>query len=278
MTAATTHGVRDDTTRHHRRESVTDGTGSAARRIVLAVDELSKVFVLHGLERRIDGLIGVTFDVAAGEHLAVVGTSGAGKSTLLKCIHRTYLPTSGRVQLHVGHDGDATVVDLARLDDRHVAAVRGRHLAYVSQFLPAQPRRCARDIVIAAATRGGHEAPGDGADSMLDRLGLDRSVVDVPVGVLSGGERQRVNLAAGLVAPPPLVLLDEPISALDPANRNAALDAIDQLRTSGTAVVSVLHDRGAIERVATRAARLERGRIVAAGAPADVLDDLEAAP
>jgi alpha-D-ribose 1-methylphosphonate 5-triphosphate synthase subunit PhnL len=114
------------------------------------------------------------------------------------------------------------------------------------------------------------------ADS-LSRLRLDEAVWDVHASVLSGGERQRVNLAAGTVSPPRLLLLDEPVSALDPINRDAALDLIAGLTESGVAVLSVFHDLEAMERLATRVVVMADGRVVGEGSPADVLPRLEVA-
>lgn len=89
--------------------------------------------------------------------------------------------------------------------------------------------------------------------------------------VLSGGQKQRVNLAAGTISPPRLLLLDEPVSALDPVNREAVLAMIADLTGAGVAVLSVFHDLDAIERLATRVVVLEDGLVAAGGAPADVL-------
>jgi alpha-D-ribose 1-methylphosphonate 5-triphosphate synthase subunit PhnL len=93
----------------------------------------------------------------------------------------------------------------------------------------------------------------------------------VDCGVLSGGERQRVNLAAGTVSPPRLLLLDEPVSALDPANRELALNLVESLTSQGVAVLAVFHDLDAIRRLATRVLRLDGGRITAEGTADDVL-------
>jgi alpha-D-ribose 1-methylphosphonate 5-triphosphate synthase subunit PhnL len=92
--------------------------------------------------------------------------------------------------------------------------------------------------------------------------------------VLSGGEKQRVNLAAGTVAPPRVLLLDEPVSALDPANREAALGLIDDLTEHGVAVLSVFHDLEAMHRLATRVVVMSDGLVADQGAPAEVLGRL----
>ncbi|GAA1885208.1 ATP-binding cassette domain-containing protein [Streptantibioticus ferralitis] len=237
---------------------------------VLTVRELRKTFTLHTIDgRTVVSLDGVDLDVAAGEHVAVAGPSGAGKSSLLRCIHRSYLPDSGSVLLHTP-DGP---VELTALPDRALARLRGREIGYVSQFLTPPPRTGPLDVVAAAARRRGL-APAEARDAAaesLHRLGLDEALWDVDCGVLSGGERQRINLAAGTVRPPRLLLLDEPVSALDPRNRERALQLIASLTDQGVAVVAVFHDLDAMRQLATRVVQMTDARIVAEGPARDIL-------
>ena len=94
--------------------------------------------------------------------------------------------------------------------------------------------------------------------------------------MLSGGEKQRVNLAAGTISPPRLLLLDEPVSALDPANREAALDLIADLTHHGVAVLAVFHDLDAMARLGTRVVLMRGGCVVEQGPPDVVLPRLTA--
>ncbi|MGV9800686.1 phosphonate C-P lyase system protein PhnL [Mycobacterium sp. NPDC003449] len=239
---------------------------------VLSVRALRKSFTLHTIDGRVvDSLHGVDLDVGAGEHVALAGPSGAGKSSLLRCLNRTYLPDAGSVVLRTG-PGDE--VALTELSDRAMARIRGREFGYVSQFLIAPPRTGPLEFVAATARRRGvdraeaREAAGDA----LRRLNLDEALWDVDCSVLSGGERQRVNLAAGTVRPPRLLLLDEPVSALDPANREAALELIAALTAQGVAVLAVFHDLDAMRRLASRVVLMRDGRIVQDGVPAEILE------
>ena len=237
---------------------------------VLEVRGLVKTFTLHTVDgRTVWSLRGVDLDVAAGEHVALAGASGAGKSSLLRCVHRSYLPDAGTVTLH----RDEGSVELTALPDRALARLRSRELGYVSQFLAAPPRTGPLELVAAAARRRGLDRAdaAETAAAALRRLALDEALWDVDCGVLSGGERQRVNLAAATVRPPRLLLLDEPVSALDPANRERALDLIASLSDAGVAVLAVFHDAAAMQRLATRVVELRDGRIAREGAPADVL-------
>ncbi|WP_024805968.1 phosphonate C-P lyase system protein PhnL [Nocardia sp. BMG51109] len=237
---------------------------------VLTVRGLRKTFVLHTIDgRTVESLRGVDLDVRAGEHIALAGPSGAGKSSLLRCVYRTYLPDAGEVRLHTGE----APVELTGLADRAMARLRGREIGYVSQFLSAPPRTGPWEVVAAAARRRGLDraAAKDAAAASLRRLNLDEALWDIDCGVLSGGERQRVNLAAGTVRPPRLLLLDEPVSALDPANREAALELIDSLTAQGVAVLAVFHDLDAMHRLAGRVVLMSGGVVDRSGSPAELL-------
>lgn len=241
---------------------------------VLSVRGLHKSFTLHTIDgRTVDALCGVDLDVGPGEHVALAGSSGAGKSSLLKCVYRTYLATAGTVHFR---QADGTAVDLVALPDRELAELRGHEVGYVSQFLRAEPRRSTFETVARAGARRGMPAgeARDAAADALRALNLDEVLWDVHATVLSGGEKQRVNLAAAVVQPPRLLLLDEPVSALDPANREAALALIAQLTERGVAVLGVFHDLDAMARLATRVVLMRAGRVVADGLAGDVLPEL----
>ena len=239
---------------------------------VLSVRGLVKRFTLHNLGgREIRGLDGVDLDVGPGEHVALAGGSGAGKSSLLKCVYRTYLPTKGQVLLR---ERSGEVFDLVALEDHEVAARRELEIGYVSQFLRAEPRRSTLEVVAHAGVRRGMEAmeARDAAAVALRRVAVDEDLWGSYASLLSGGEKQRVNLAAGTIAPPRLLLLDEPVSALDPANRARVLDLIAQLTDLGVAVLAVFHDIAAMRQLASRVVVLSHGRVIAEGPPDDVLD------
>ncbi len=240
---------------------------------VLSVRGLRKSFTLHTVDgRTVGALHGVDVDVRPGEHVALAGTSGAGKSTLLRCVYRTYLAGGGAIWFRTS---DGSLVDVAALPDAEAADLRGREIGYVSQFLRPQPRRSVLDIVATSGTARGMDraAARDAAAAALRQVDIAENLWDMHATVLSGGQKQRVNIAAGTIAPPRLLLLDEPVSALDPANREAVLGLIARLEDTGTAVLSVFHDLDAIERLATRVVVLGGGRVLASGAPGDILHD-----
>lgn len=250
--------------------------GSAA----LTVTGLNKSFTLHAIDRSVTSLTDVNFTVHRGEHLAIAGLSGAGKSSLLRCIYRNYLPDSGQVMLHTtdtDEGSQAAPVDLTALSDRDMARYRGQHIGYVSQFLQAPPRVGPLRLVTDAALRRGHDRATAQAlaTESLTRLGLDEKLWHVDCSVLSGGERQRVNLAAGTVSPPALLLLDEPVSALDPANRERALGVIEDLRRRNVSVLAIYHDMAIIRRLADRVLLMADGQVRAEGTPEQIVDTLD---
>jgi alpha-D-ribose 1-methylphosphonate 5-triphosphate synthase subunit PhnL len=239
---------------------------------VLSVRALRKSFTLHTIDgRTVHSLHGIDLDLHTGEHVALAGPSGAGKSSLLRCINRTYLPDSGSVVLRTAAGVETELTDLP---DRAMARVRGREFGYVSQFLTAPPRTGPLEVVAATARRRGlnRTAARDAAVDALRWLNLDEALWDVDCSVLSGGERQRVNVAAGTVWPPRLLLLDEPVSALDPANREAALALIASLTAQGVAVLAVFHDLEAMRRLASRVVLMRDGLIVRDGAPSEIFE------
>lgn len=242
---------------------------------LLNVCDVSKTFVLHNIDgRQVTALQNVSFSIAPGEHVALAGSSGAGKSTLLRLLYRTYTLTRGEILFRLS-SGDW--VDIGKLTDPEVVALRGREIGYVSQFLRAQPRRAVIDLVTRAGVSRGmtrNDAREQAAIS-LRRLNIAESLWEIHTSVLSGGEKQRVNIAAGLISPPRLLLLDEPVSALDPENRERAIDLISQLSEAGVAVLAVFHDLDAIARLATRIVVMSNGHLIDDGPGHSILPQLE---
>jgi alpha-D-ribose 1-methylphosphonate 5-triphosphate synthase subunit PhnL len=218
---------------------------------MLKANGLAKSFTLHqrgGVCLPI--FAGVDLDVCAGVCIALAGRSGSGKSSLLRCLYGNYVASGGTIA--VRHDGQW--VELTSADDRTVLEVRRRTLGYVSQFLRAIPRVAAIDVVAEPLRRLGvaAEEARERAGQWLARLNLPARLWTLPPATFSGGEQQRVNIARGLIAGHPVLLLDEPTASLDAANRRVVVELIDAARAAGAAIVGIFHDDEVRAAVATR--------------------------
>ncbi|KQV24633.1 ABC transporter ATP-binding protein [Yonghaparkia sp. Root332] len=212
----------------------------------LALDALTKTF--DGADHA--AVDAVSFSVAPGECLAILGPSGSGKSTVLRSIAGLDVPSSGRILV----DG-ADVAGLAP-ERRGMAMVFQRPLLF--------PHLSVLDNVAFAATVAGQprrEARAD-ATQFLELVQL-AGFGSRPVTALSGGQEQRVALARALAARPRVLLLDEPFSALDPELRSDMHALLAAIRAQvAPTVVMVTHDRDEAAIVADRVALLKRGRLL----------------
>jgi osmoprotectant transport system ATP-binding protein len=197
----------------------------------------------------------VTFEVARGETLAVVGRSGAGKSTVLKLINRMLSPSAGRVEL------DAR--DVATWDP----FVLRRHTGYVLQEVGLFPHmNIARNVAVVPTLMGwSAERIAERVNELLDLVGLPSPrFADRLPHELSGGQRQRVGVARALAADPPVILMDEPFGALDPITRVELHREFAHIQSRvRKTVVIVTHDMREAFALADRIAVLEEGRLVA---------------
>ncbi|MCD0493210.1 phosphonate C-P lyase system protein PhnL [Chromobacterium violaceum] len=219
--------------------------------LLIDAQNLSKTFTLHqqgGL--RLPVLTEVSLQAAAGECVALAGPSGAGKSTLLKALYANYLVESGRIG--VLHQG--AWVDMARALPHEIAAVRRHTLGYVSQFLRVIPRVSALDIVAEPLREWGSTDTEArlAAGAWLARLNIAERLWSLPPATFSGGEQQRVNIAHGMIAPRPILLLDEPTASLDAANRDVVVQLMREALARGAALIGIFHDAPIRDAIATR--------------------------
>lgn len=202
--------------------------------------------------------------VSGGELVGLIGPNGAGKSTLMRALLGISEKSTGDILL----------------DGRDFLTMPGRERARAVAFLP-QERRVewrlpAYDIVMLG--RYPHQA-GFGGPSPEDRAAVDRALEavdghdlgDRPVAVLSGGERTRILLARALAVEAPLLLVDEPIAALDPYHQLHVLEILRDRAHKGAGVLAVIHDLALAERFMDRLILMNAGQIVADGSPAAVL-------
>jgi ABC-2 type transport system ATP-binding protein len=208
---------------------------------VLRAERVSKHY---GARKAVDA---VSFEAAAGERLAIIGPNGAGKTTLLQMLAGALAPTSGKVVT------DHTIGWVPQQ-----AAVYGKLSVAENLKLFARLERCA-DVDAAV-------------DSWLERTRL-RERAGEEVSRLSGGNRQRLNIAVGLLSEPPIVLLDEPSSSLDPRQREVLWEFVGGLADRGTTVVYSTHNVGEAEHYADRVLVLADGELLFTGTPAELRGD-----
>ena len=188
----------------------------------------------------------ISFELGAGQTVAIVGASGSGKSTLLGILAGLDTPSRGRVSL-AGQD-------LFALDEDQRAALRAQHVGFVFQSFQLMPNLTALENVMLPLELAGRADARAQASAMLRRVGLGERLQHRPK-VLSGGEQQRVALARAFVVRPELLLADEPTGSLDHATGAAIMDLMFELnREQGTTLVLVTHDRQLAERCERRLA------------------------
>ncbi len=219
-----------------------------------AVLELEQVTKTYGGDRPVPALQGVSFDIAAGELVAIVGPSGSGKSTLLHLMGTLERPTDGRVCV--------TGLDVAGLSDRELAAVRATRIGFVfQQFFLAEHSTLVENVADGLLYAG---VPADErreqAAEALEAVGLGERLNARPT-QLSGGERQRVAIARALVGSPAIVLADEPTGNLDSTTGEQIMALIDELNRNGATIVVITHEHAIAERCPRRLQLLD-GRVV----------------
>lgn len=194
----------------------------------------------------------VSFNVGAGESVAVVGASGSGKSTLLGLLAGLDVPTSGSVRIRG--------IEVFGLDEDARAALRGESVGFVFQSFQLLPALTALENVMLPLELAGVDNPGEIASQWLDRVGLGSRKQHYPKH-LSGGEQQRVALARAFAPGPRLLLADEPTGNLDAATGAAVIDLIFKLnRESATTLILVTHDEALAGRC-QRMLRMNAGRL-----------------
>jgi alpha-D-ribose 1-methylphosphonate 5-triphosphate synthase subunit PhnL len=217
----------------------------------IALSGVAKTFTMH-LQggAQLPAVTDISFRVDFGECVVLHGPSGAGKSSILKIIYGNYRCDTGRVAVRQ----DDVETDVAIAPPRRILGLRKHTIGYVSQFLRVMPRVAALEIVAAAAREQGAAAAEaeTRAKAMLRRLNVPERLWPLPPATFSGGEQQRVNIARGLVARHPILLLDEPTASLDAANRANVVELIAEKKAAGVAILGIFHDEDVRARVADR--------------------------
>jgi peptide/nickel transport system ATP-binding protein len=237
----------------------------ASDKLLLRVDHLVVNYRTKGgtltRSRAWSAVEGLSFRINQGETLALVGESGCGKSTTAKALLRLIEPASGKIDF----DG----VDVLGLDQRRLRRWRRRVQAvFQDPHSSLNPRKTAFQIVAGPLRMNGLWNRGSTAKVMglLELVGIDRHHTTSRPAELSGGQRQRVGIARALVLDPSLVILDEPVSALDTSIRAQILNLLADLRDEmGLSYLFISHDLSAVAHLADRVAIMYLGQIVEMG-------------
>jgi len=211
---------------------------------LVQVDDISKAYAgLLALDH-------VSFQVLAGEWIAIMGPSGSGKTTLINILGGLDRPTRGRAIV----DG----VDVGKLGERELTRYRAERVGFVFQHFHLVPYLSAVENVMLAQYFHSVADEAEAVES-LARVGLRDRIHHLP-SQLSGGEQQRVALARALINHPKLILADEPTGNLDEANEQIVLELLQELHRAGHTILLVTHSPE-IGRMADRRIELAHGRL-----------------
>jgi peptide/nickel transport system ATP-binding protein len=236
-------------------------------RPLMQIRDLTVNFRL-GLHRSVAAVSGISFDIARGRTLALIGESGSGKTTVARAICGLGPITAGSITIN-GTELAGTAAPAQLAGSLGIQVVSQDPGAALDPRWPLW-----RSIVEPRLARFPRETDGGRARAadLLERVGLDRSMIERRPHQLSGGQRQRVTIARALSPAPQMIVLDEPVSALDVSVRNEILVLLDTLqRESGLTYLLISHDIGAVIQIAGDVAVLYLGRLLELGPAVEVL-------
>ncbi len=245
---------------------------------VLSVENLSVVYKQRsGLFRKPTekhAVNGVSFDVYKGEIFGIVGESGCGKSTLLKAVSGLLSGYMGEVSLKVGDNYEETENAVPDLSDAGKKKAAGVQMVFQDPYTSLNPAKKVGWILeepLRLNTTLTREERLPLVQNILRETELPLDVIDRYVAELSGGQRQRVAIAAALITNPELVLLDEPVSALDVTVQAQILELLLRLQKEhGLTYVFVSHDMAVVRKICDRVLVMKDGKVVECGATEDL--------
>jgi len=237
--------------------------------VIVRVSELVKLFRARDGGHEFAAVDNVSFELAAGETLGIVGESGCGKSTLARLLVGLLAPSSGVIEI------DGRPLEAQQRDRRALA--RRVQMVFQDPAAALNPRLRVGDTLrevlsVHRLAAGGSEAERR-VGELLEMVGLAASHGSRYPHELSGGQKQRVGIARALAVEPGVLVLDEPVSALDVSVRAQVMNLLAELRERlNLTYVFISHDLGMVRKISDRVAVMYLGRIVEAGDWLDVLD------
>ena len=240
----------------------------------LQIDDLHVVYNVgtagFGRRRRLRAVNGVSLQIAAGETLGLVGESGSGKSTAGLAALRLIEPESGRVRL-----GGQDVTGLGRAELR--ALRRRMQMVFQDPYSSLNPSMTVGQLLeepLVVHTDMPKGERSSRVDQMLESVGLSTRFAERYPHEFSGGQRQRIAIARAMMVRPELVVLDEPVSALDVSTQSQILNLLKKIQAeSGTAFLFIAHDLAVVRLMSPRVAVMYLGEIVEQGPSARVYDE-----
>ena len=200
----------------------------------------------------VEAVRGVSFKLARGEFVAVMGASGSGKSTLLHLLAGLTQPDEGTVEI-MG-------TNVGALSDRGLTDFRRKHVGLVFQAFNLIPSLTGEENIELPMLLGGEAGDAAQVDKLISRLGLERVRGRHPDS-MSGGEQQRIAIGRALVRGPSVILADEPTAELDRAHAQEVIDALQGLAGDGVTVVTASHDADVVGALG-RVVRMRDGAVV----------------
>jgi len=241
---------------------------------LLAVDNLTKKFVIRSASGGIHGTVhavdGVSFSIAPGETLGLVGESGCGKSTTGKMIVRLLEPDDGTITLGG--------VDITKASFRTMRPLRRWvQMIFQDPYGSLDPRQCAGNIVAEPLLVYGMKNRKERQEKvaeLFEQVGLRADQMrNVPAN-FSGGQRQRLAIARALALNPSLIVADEPVSALDVSIQAQIINLmVDIQQQLGLAYLFIAHDLGMVQHISNRVGVMYLGRIIEIGSTKAIYDD-----
>ncbi len=210
-------------------------------------------------------LSGITYEVAKGEKIVIVGPSGSGKSTFLRCLNLLERPTSGKIYFDAQEITDPKI---------NINKIRQR-MGMVFQNFNLFNNLTVMDNIILAPVKlkiMSEKEAREKATELLKRVNLLDKADVYPVS-LSGGQKQRIAIVRSLCMNPEMMLFDEPTSALDPEMVGEVLDVMKQLADEGMTMVVVTHEMGFAKEVATKVLFMDEGKILEENTPKEFFEN-----